>query len=90
MRVSVVAHIFDVAHDLGIEPVERLLDPAVLRDQDDTIRKLVSDRLALTADGARWPSDRGRRPSRSPSANRCGSKAARPRQARPVRSRSRP
>ena len=52
VRVSVVAHIFDVAHDLGIAPIERLLDPAVLRDQDQAIRKLVADRLALTADGA--------------------------------------
>jgi hydrogenase/urease accessory protein HupE len=51
IQVSIVAHIFDVAHDLGIEPVERLLDPAVLRDQDAAIRKLLSDRLALAADG---------------------------------------
>src|SRR5687767_9138801 len=51
IQVSVVAHIFDVAHDLGIEPVERLLDPAVLRDRDAAIRKLLSDRLALAADG---------------------------------------
>ena len=51
IQVSVVAHIFDVAHDLGIEPVERLLDPAVLRGQDAAIRKLVSDRVALAADG---------------------------------------
>ena len=26
---TLVVHIFDVAHDLNIEPVERLLDPAV-------------------------------------------------------------
>jgi hydrogenase/urease accessory protein HupE len=51
VHVSVVAHIFDIAHDLGIESIERLLDPAVLRDQDAAIRKLISDRLALTADG---------------------------------------
>jgi hydrogenase/urease accessory protein HupE len=51
IQVSVVAHIFDIAHDLGIEPVDRLLDPAVLRAQDAAIRRLVTDRLALTADG---------------------------------------
>ena len=51
MRVAVVAHIYDVAHDLGIEPIERLLDPAVLRGYDNQIRTLVNDRLALTADG---------------------------------------
>ena len=51
IQVSVVAHIFDVAHDLGIESVERLLDPVVLRDQDAAIRKLVADRVALAANG---------------------------------------
>jgi hydrogenase/urease accessory protein HupE len=51
MRVAVVAHVYDVAHDLGIEPIERLLDPAVLRGYDDQIRTLVNERLALTADG---------------------------------------
>ena len=52
LRVAVVAHVYDVAHDLGVEPVERLLDPTMLRDYDDRIRKLVTDRLALTADGS--------------------------------------
>jgi hydrogenase/urease accessory protein HupE len=52
MRVSVVAHVYDVAHDLGVEPIERLLDPAVLHGYDDRIRTLVNDRLALTADGS--------------------------------------
>jgi hydrogenase/urease accessory protein HupE len=52
MRVSVVAHVYDVAHDLGVEPIERLLDPAALRAYHDRIRKLVNDRLALTADGS--------------------------------------
>jgi hydrogenase/urease accessory protein HupE len=52
MRVTVVAHVFDVAHDLGVESTERLLDPSVLRGYDDKIRALVNDRLALTADGS--------------------------------------
>ena len=52
LRVTVVAHVYDVAHDLGVEPIERLLDPAVLRNYDDKIRTLVNDRLALTADGS--------------------------------------
>ena len=51
VQVSAVVHIFDVAHDLGIEPVERLLDPAVLAAHDAAIRRLVGDRLALAADG---------------------------------------
>ena len=52
VRVSVVAHVYDVAHDLGVEAIERLLDPSVLRGYDDKIRALVNDRLALTADGS--------------------------------------
>ena len=52
LRVSVVAHVYDVAHDLGVETVERLLDPSVLHGYDDKIRALVNDRLALTADGS--------------------------------------
>jgi len=52
LRVAVVAHVYDVAHDLGIEPIERLLDPSVLHGYDDKIRQLVNDRLALTADGS--------------------------------------
>ena len=52
LRVSVVAHVYDVAHDLGVEPIERLLDPAALRGYEDQIRALVNDRLALTADGS--------------------------------------
>ena len=28
--LTLVAHIFDLAHELGIDPPERLLDPAVL------------------------------------------------------------
>jgi hypothetical protein len=74
--VSVVAHIFDVAHDLGIEPVERLLDPAVLRDQDAAIRKLLSDRLALAADGRTLAVESWSPPEPWPSASRYGSKAA--------------
>ena len=51
INVSVVAHVFDVAHELGIEPVERVFEPDVLKAQDTAIRKLFGDRLGLAADG---------------------------------------
>lgn len=51
INVSVVAHVFDVAHELGIEPVERVFEPDVLKAQDAAIRKLFGDRLGLAADG---------------------------------------
>jgi hydrogenase/urease accessory protein HupE len=50
--VGIVAHIFDVAHDLGIEPNERLLNPAVVAAHAAAITALIRDRFALSADGA--------------------------------------
>jgi hydrogenase/urease accessory protein HupE len=49
---SVVAHIFDLAHDLDITPAERLLDPAVASQQSAAIARLLAGRLTVTADGA--------------------------------------
>jgi hydrogenase/urease accessory protein HupE len=53
-----VAHIFDLAHDLKIEPAERLLDPAVAAQQSRAIADLFADRLSIAADGrviaAQW------------------------------------
>jgi hydrogenase/urease accessory protein HupE len=48
---TLVAHIFDVAHDLNIEPPERLLDPAVASQQSAAIARLLGGRLAVTANG---------------------------------------
>jgi len=50
---SVVAHIFDLAHDLNIAPAERLLDPSVAAQQSDAIARLFAGRLTVTADGVR-------------------------------------
>jgi hydrogenase/urease accessory protein HupE len=47
----VVAHIFDLAHDLNIEPAERLLDPAVAAQQSAAIARLLAARLTVTAGG---------------------------------------
>jgi hydrogenase/urease accessory protein HupE len=45
-----VAHIFDLAHDLKIEPAERLLDPAVTAQQSRAIADLFASRLSIAAD----------------------------------------
>jgi hydrogenase/urease accessory protein HupE len=51
LDASVVVHIFDVAHDLGVEPMERLLEPAVVEARGAEIIALVRGRLAIEADG---------------------------------------
>ena len=48
---ALVAHIFDLAHDLKIEPAERLLDPAIATQQSRAIADLVAQRLSIAADG---------------------------------------
>ena len=47
---TLVAHIADLAHDLKIEPAERLLDPAVASSRSRAMADLFSPRLVLTAD----------------------------------------
>ena len=49
--LTLVAHDFDVAHDLGIEPPERLLDPAFLASQSDGIVAMLRARLRISASG---------------------------------------
>jgi hydrogenase/urease accessory protein HupE len=48
---SLVLHDFDIAHDLGIAPPERLLDPAVLMEHAASVRALVAERLHVNGDG---------------------------------------
>jgi hydrogenase/urease accessory protein HupE len=48
---TLVAHIFDVAHDLNLDPPERLLDPAVASERANAIITLLSPRLMLSANG---------------------------------------
>ncbi len=50
-QVTLVVHIFDVAHDLGVEPVERLPDPEFLTSRTDEIARLLSPRLAFEGPG---------------------------------------
>jgi len=49
--VSIVVHIFDLAHDLGIEPIERLLDASVVRERTQAIQAMLTPRFELAADG---------------------------------------
>jgi len=48
---ALVAHIVDLAHDLNVEPPEKLLDPEVAEAKKDAIAELVRARLTLLADG---------------------------------------
>ena len=49
--LTVVVHMFDAAHELGIDPADRLLDASFLGQQADTLVVLVRNRLQLAADG---------------------------------------
>lgn len=49
-EVDLVAHIIDVAHDLNIDPPERLLEPEVLKQRAGDIAALLGGRFHLRAD----------------------------------------
>ena len=73
---SIILHDFDVAHDLGIEPPDRLLDPAFAATQRARLEALAAERLRLTMDGearaVRWTAlDGGRGPLRAATVVRC-------------------
>lgn len=55
---GLTVHAFDLAHDLGLEPPERLLDEAEARTRAAAMIALLQPRLSLEADGralpARW------------------------------------
>ncbi len=48
---SLVAHIFDIAHDLNIDPPERLLQPEYAASQAASTIALLAPRLTVAADG---------------------------------------
>jgi hydrogenase/urease accessory protein HupE len=48
---SLVVHIFDAAHDLGVEPPERLLETSVLSARADALSALLAGRLVIAVDG---------------------------------------
>lgn len=49
--VDLVAHIIDIAHDLGVEPPESLFQADVLRARGADIAILLASRFSLQADG---------------------------------------
>jgi hydrogenase/urease accessory protein HupE len=52
IEASLVLHDFDLAHDLGISPPEKLRDPNLLAERTASIRALISERLVISGDGA--------------------------------------
>jgi hydrogenase/urease accessory protein HupE len=49
--LSIVVHMFDVGHDLQVDPADRLLDGAFLASKQDALVGLLAPRIHLTADG---------------------------------------
>ena len=49
--VSLTIHIYDLAHDLQVTPMERALDPAFLAERKDAIQTMLTPRFALVSDG---------------------------------------
>src|SRR6516165_1620273 len=49
--LTLTVHIFDLAHDLQVTPMERILDSAFLMERESAIRQLLTPRLTLQADG---------------------------------------
>jgi hydrogenase/urease accessory protein HupE len=49
--VLLTVHIYDLAHDLQVVPMERLLEPSVVADRESAIRELLTPRLDLKANG---------------------------------------
>ena len=51
VELTVVAHMFDLANDLKVQPPERLLEPGTFREQAPAIATLIQQRLQLAVDG---------------------------------------
>jgi hydrogenase/urease accessory protein HupE len=49
--VSIVAHTFDIANDLQLQPPEKLLEPETLNARAHSIDRLLYDRLRISTDG---------------------------------------
>ena len=48
---TLVIHDFDAAHDVGVDPPERLRDPAFAERYRDQLTRLMNSRLSLVLDG---------------------------------------
>jgi hydrogenase/urease accessory protein HupE len=52
MEVSLVIHDFDLAHELNVSEANQFLNPVFLAEHAESLRKLLSARLQITADGS--------------------------------------
>jgi hydrogenase/urease accessory protein HupE len=52
---TLVVHILDVAHDLQIDPADRLLDPLFAAQSFDRLTRLIDSRLQVALEGAAMP-----------------------------------
>ena len=52
LEVSAVIHVFDVAYELRIEPIERVLEAGTLSTRSPAIAALLNERLRMAVDGA--------------------------------------
>jgi hydrogenase/urease accessory protein HupE len=51
VNLTLVVHVFDAAHELGVDPPDRLLDPSVLALHGDELIALLRSRLQIAAGG---------------------------------------
>jgi hydrogenase/urease accessory protein HupE len=51
--IALTIHIYDLAHDLQVTPMERLLEPAFLKEREAAIRQLLTPRFEVDADRRR-------------------------------------
>jgi len=51
INLTIVVHSFDAAHELGVDPPERLFDPSVLGPQGNKLVALLRSRLQLAVGG---------------------------------------
>ena len=62
VEVTAVLHAWDVAHELGLDLPERVLDPSLLAARGDRVAALLRDRLTVEADGQVLALDEWSRP----------------------------
>lgn len=51
LELSLIAHAFDVAHDIGVEQPEQIFDETTLRDRVPRMAALLADRMTIRVDG---------------------------------------
>lgn len=57
LELSLVAHVFDVAHDVGLQKPEQLFETAVLAQHGPQFAALLASRITFTIDGQPVPVD---------------------------------